>query len=760
MPQVLIARCFEIQGIVQGVGFRPHVHYLALKYKLTGNVSNTAAGVVIQVQGSPDVIATFQKDLVANPPPLAHIAKVTVSSISPLRTDAFTIIPSDANSERSALIAPDTSVCEDCLKEMFDPADRRYRYPFINCTNCGPRYTIIDDIPYDRPQTSMRNFTMGSDCQAEYDTPDNRRFHAQPNACPTCGPGVQLFDSSRRLIHTQDPVNLTKELLAAGHIVAIKGLGGYHLAVDATNEASVSKLRQLKNREEKPLALMASDVSAIRRFAQVDTTGAETLVSRQRPIVLLPKRYTSHIANSVAPHSREFGVMLPYTPLHYLLFENTDLVLVMTSGNRSDDPIAIENDDAFERLHSIAEYFLIHNRDILLRSDDSLVRVTDHSVQFMRRSRGYVPVPIFLKRPLPPILAVGAALKNTICLTKENRAFVSQHIGDLENVPTYRFFEQTIDHMTRILSIDPTIVAHDYHPDYLSTRYVQQLNIEKVAVQHHHAHIVSVMAEHGLDGPVLGLAFDGTGYGDDGHIWGGELLLATPAEYKRMAHLAYIPMPGSNAAIKSPWRMAVSYLYATFGNKLWGLDIPFIHRINSNKTKATLQMIDRKLNSPLTSSIGRLFDGVAALVGVRNDVTFEGQAAMELEHLSTDIDTPYSYDWETDGDQIKIRPEGIIRDIVTDLAAKQPVPKIAGRFHATLIDIFGELTAQIGSRRGINIVVLSGGVFQNIRLIKGIRSTLYAKGLNVYTPKSLPANDGGISLGQAMVAAAKKRPCG
>ena len=755
MTSPIIARRFEIQGIVQGVGFRPHVYQLATKYHLTGSVANTSAGVIIHAQGLPEAIDAFHHDLVKHPPPLAHIATVNVYQQAPEKLEVFAITKSDGVNEKSALIAPDTSVCEDCRQEMFDPDDRRYRYPFINCTNCGPRYTIIDDIPYDRPNTSMREFEMCPACQAEYDDPTDRRFHAQPNACPGCGPQVTLFDHRHRLLEDADPVQKAIDLLTEGYIVAIKGLGGFHLAVDATNETAVARLRQRKIREEKPLALMTADLTSIRRFALVTDMEASVLTSRQRPIVLLRKRIPNGIAPSVAPRSNDFGVMLPYTPLHYLLLDREPSVLVMTSGNRTDEPIAIANDDAFDRLADIADYFLVHNRDIYLRSDDSLVRPAAGVIRPIRRARGYVPVPFFLHCEVPPILALGAELKNTVCLTKADRAFISQHIGDLENVATHRFFEKTIDHLTRILDIRPEIVACDMHPNYLSTDYARKMSgMTKIMVQHHHAHIVSAMTEHGLSEPVIGLAFDGTGYGPDGHVWGGEILIVTPDAFKRVAQLAYVSMPGSTAAIREPWRMAISYLDAAFGDDLWNLNLPFMEQIDPEKIDIIRRMIIRGLNTPQTSSLGRLFDGVAALAGIRHRVTFEGQAAMELEGMAVETKAPYSYEWEETGGYYLMRPEPIIRDVVESLVAGVSVEIVAGRFHTTLVRMFTELTFRISQDCGINRIVLSGGVFQNARLLTGLIDTLYAKGLKVYTHSIVPTNDGGICLGQAMVAAA------
>ena len=540
-----IAKNININGIVQGVGFRPFVYQLAATHKVHGRVSNTSSGVSIHIEGALPAIEAFSRELTQNPPPLAHITHVTHEE-SPLKGyEDFSIIKSQAQGRRFTLISPDVSVCNDCLEELLDPDDRRYQYPFINCTNCGPRYTIIDDVPYDRPKTSMRNFQMCAQCQAEYDDPMDRRFHAQPNACPVCGPMVQLFDNQKAAMAAQDPIAEAVDLLKAGHILAIKGLGGFHLVVDAENQVAVAALRERKNREEKPLAVMSFDLAAIREYAMATPEEGQLLLSPQRPIVLLPKKGSTFLADGISPHSRYYGVMLPYTPLHYLLLKDSFRALVMTSGNMSEEPIAIDNQDAFERLKSLADYYLLHNRDIYLRSDDSVVKMINHQVRFFRRSRGYVPRPVFLKKPVRTILACGAELKNTICLTREDQAFLSQHVGDLENLATYNFYKKTIQHLKRYWISNQNIIACDMHPDYLSTRYArEQDRFEVLEVQHHHAHIAACMAENQVEGPLIGLAFDGTGFGTDGCIWGGEILLASLDQFKRAGHLAYVPMPG------------------------------------------------------------------------------------------------------------------------------------------------------------------------------------------------------------------------
>jgi len=763
MEEDYVARRLKVRGIVQGVGFRPFVYQLAKKYDLKGDVANTSTGVAIYIEGAPINVETFSRDLTQKNPPLSCITKISVYPETIKDIKGFTISKSKDFVGKSALISPDVSVCEDCLKELFDLTDRRYRYPFINCTNCGPRYTIIDDIPYDRPKTSMKHFKMCQRCQTEYDNPENRRFHAQPNACDVCGPQVTLYDNTQRKIETENPIKKTAALLKRGFILAIKGLGGYHLAADAENNDAVILLRSRKHREEKPLALMSADIEHIRRFAQIQPEEQELLISIQRPIVLLGKKQlgaldSKPIADAVAPRNKYFGAMLPYTPLHYLLL-SPDVTgqdfsaLVMTSGNMSEEPIAIDNDDAFQRLSGIADYFLVHNRDIYLRSDDSIIRTSGGSIRFIRRSRGYIPAPVFLKKRVPPILACGAELKNTICLTKEDRAFLSQHIGDLENLATYDFFQLTIRHMKRILDINPEIIACDLHPDYMSTRYAMEKDkVERVKVQHHHAHIASCMAENKMDGDVIGLSFDGTGYGTDGAIWGGEFFIGSEKEFMRKAHISYVPMPGGEAAIKEPWRMAVSYLHDAFGQEFKNLRLPGFNKIDENKIKIIEEMIEKKVNTPDTSSLGRLFDSIAAICGIRNTVHFEGQAAMELEMTAgEETDEIYDYEWNS-GDICRILPGPIIRGAVQDIEHGVHISKISSKFHQTLVVLFSDLCDAIRKETKLNRIVLSGGVFQNSLLLTGLFKALEKKDFKVFTHKLVPTNDGGISLGQAMIA--------
>ena len=752
-----------IQGTVQGIGFRPFIFNLALQNHLNGYVTNTCAGVDIEVEGESDRIDLFFNAIERNPPTLAHITDIIQAPLPLLEEKNFVIKESKAHAEKVALIPPDVSICADCFREMQDPMDRRHRYPFINCTNCGPRFTIIDDIPYDRPKTSMQPFLMCDDCLAEYHDPSDRRFHAQPNACPLCGPHVSLYDNRGSRFLTDDPIASAVELLQKGAVLAVKGLGGFHLAVDAENTDAVKKLRHRKHREEKPLALMSYDVDRIRRYARVDANEDALLRSPMRPIVLLRKREPNSISGDVSPGYGNVGVMLPYTPLHYLLLDSSLLALVMTSGNLSQESIVCHNEDAFKRLGTIADYILLHDRNIRVRADDSIVRSIGGQTRLIRRSRGYVPTPIFLTRSFPQILACGAETSNTICLTKGKHAFISQHIGDLENLESYIFFEDTIEHFKRLFDICPEVVAYDLHPDYLSTQYARNRQaVRTIGVQHHHAHIVSCMTENGIEGPVIGLAFDGTGYGTDGRIWGGEVLLSRTDRFRRLAHLEYVAMPGGAAAVTEPWRMAVSYLHHTFGDALWKLDLPLLAAIEKSKIRMILDMIRKGVNSPETSSLGRLFDGISAILGIRYRSSYEGQAAIELEmamDAATMVPFPYSF-FKADGlyrkadglYRIPVKP--IIRGVVDDFLSGQGIGDVSYRFHLTLIHLFSDLCETLRQETGIDQVALSGGVFQNAALLEGLETFLKNRGFHVFSPTKVPCNDGGISLGQAAVAEA------
>ena len=774
MSVSFVTKRLEISGVVQGVGFRPFLFVLAKKYQLNGEVSNTSSGVRVIVEGLLENIEHFTKDIMNKSPLLASVTGIETINTEFKNFSSFKIVKSSAAASRTALISPDVSICPDCLAEMKDPCDRRYEYPFINCTNCGPRFTIIEDIPYDRPKTSMKQFKMCTQCQHEYDDPLNRRFHAQPNACLECGPKVFLTDPEGNRIDSdpKEAITLAAHYLSQGNIVAVKGLGGFHLACDAANKDAVQRLRQKKNRPHKPFALMAESSCVLFDHVQVSRKEKQLLESYQRPIVLLARKKSvkdnmGGLARGVAPFNKTLGIMLPYTPLHYLLLEKGPGVLVMTSGNRSGEPLSIDNEDALDAFSHIADYFLLHNRDIYFRADDSIVRVQAGKTRFIRRSRGYAPLPIFLNRKMPKILGCGGGLKSAVCLTRDNYVFLSQHIGDLDNVRVYDFFKDSINHLEQILDIQPDIIAYDMHPGYMSTDYAKaRKNVKKVAVQHHHAHAVACMAENDLDEQVIAITLDGTGYGTDGHIWGGEILLCTQKEFKRQAHLSYLKMPGGDAAVLEPWRMAASALYQVFGNDLLDLDIPYIKQMEKENLSFVCQMMEKNLNSPLTSSAGRLFDAVASLVCIRHRISHESQAAMELEAVADKNamdDFPagngYGFDLVQSENQGKdglfeINMMACIRQIVRDLRQGISPAGISSKFHHTLVKAFAAATDRVSKETGIKKVVLSGGVFNNDIILCRMIRILEENHLKVYTHTKVPAGDGGISLGQAVIAAA------
>jgi hydrogenase maturation protein HypF len=739
----------RIEGIVQGVGFRPFVHGVASDLGLVGFVGNDAQGVFVEAEGDPATVGTLLRMIETEAPPLAVIERISAEQLEPVGDQAFVIVDSQAAGERQALISPDMATCEDCLRELAEPSDRRYRYPFINCTNCGPRFTIVTDVPYDRPFTTMAGFRMCGDCAREYHDPADRRFHAQPTCCPACGPSLRLLPAV-----PGDPVIATAELLRAGKVVAVKGLGGYHVAADATNENAVSALRCRKHREDKPFAVMVRDVDAARRLAAVSDEEAALLTSPQRPIVLLPRLEQAPLARSVAPGNRDVGLMLPYTPLHHLLARAMEQPFVLTSGNVSDEPIAYRDADAHKRLGGIADAFLVHDRPIHMRTDDSVARVVRGSPLLLRRSRGFAPQPLRLAQPVPrPVLACGSELKHTFCVAKGSRAFVSHHIGDLENFETYRSFTDGVAHFCRLFDITPEIVAHDLHPEYLSTKYARELEgVDLVEVQHHHAHIASCLADNGAAGPVIGVAFDGLGLGTDGSIWGGEFLIADMGGFRRAGHLAPVPMPGGVKAIKEPWRMAAAYL----GSDAQELDVA---RRQGRDFQRVLAIARAGVNSPRTSSAGRLFDAVAAILGIRDRINYEGQAAIELEQRADPAETgAYRARIQASGPQdtnpFQVLGRVLVCAAVEDLRAGLPVPVIAARFHhgmaAAIVD--GCLAAQ--ERSGLSTVALSGGVFQNLLLLGRTVSGLEARGFTVLLHSRVPPNDGGISLGQTAIAAA------
>lgn len=759
-------RIININGIVQGVGFRPFVYNLAVSCNIKGFVNNYSGGVRIDAEGSTEDMDSFLIRLRKDAPPLSYIDTFTVEKAEPKGLKGFEIRKSSIESSDNAYISPDLSVCDDCLKEMNDPDNRRYRYPFINCTNCGPRFTITKGIPYDRVNTTMASFPMCGECGTEYHNPADRRFHAQPIACVKCGPSLTLLDADAERTATDREIEAAIELLNKGNIVAIKGLGGYHLACNAMNEEAVRELRKRKRRDGKPFALMAKSIEVIRNHCVVNDKEQALLESVKRPIVLLDRKADSELAAMlISPDNDKIGFMLPYTPLHYLLLNSELQILVMTSGNISNEPIYFRDSDAINGLHGIADYFLTNNRDIYIRTDDSVTSVFRGSECIIRRSRGYVPLPIditasitgFESSRIPSVLACGGELKNTFCLTKGNKAFLSHHIGDLENIETLLSFEQGIEHFENIFSITPGIIAYDKHPDYLSTKYAEaKAGIKKFPIQHHHAHIASCMVENNISEKVIGLAFDGTGYGDDGNIWGGEFFVGDYSSFERLAHFEYIPLPGGEAAIKEPWRMALSYLYETFGKDKIPFDLPFLREIDSEKKKILLQQISKRINSPLTSSLGRFFDAVSALTGLCSVIEYEGQAAIRLEKysdvLSTDV---YPYEIIEADSVYQISVRRMVEAIVYDIQRGRDTSQISSSFHKTLSQISVEICLKLRSRFDINLVALSGGVFQNRHLLGLVIDNLENEGFHVYTNSKVPVNDGGISLGQAAIALEK-----
>ena len=769
-----IRKRISIRGVVQGVGFRPFVYNLARTLRLTGFILNSSSGVTVEIEGAHSAIDQFLHTLRTSPPPLAQIMEIALEDISLQNASEFSIQPSREEENEFAFISPDVATCDDCWHDFGDPANRRYGYPFTNCTNCGPRYTIIQDIPYDRPSTTMARFRMCELCHAEYQDPSDRRFHAQPNACPACGPSLVLVESRQhnceahlpaaedfRATQQSSPATLqrVRDLLHAGRLVAVKGLGGFLLACDAQNDGAVRRLRHRKRRSDKPFAIMARDLAEVEKFCIVTDTDRAALQSPRRPIVILQRRPESNLSRSIAPGNNSIGVMLPYTPLHYLLFSNSPsdpsqfAALVMTSGNLSEEPIVISNEDAWQQLEPVADWFLFHNRDIYMRADDSVVRTFAGRERVMRRSRGYVPQAIDLGAPMQDLLACGAELKHTFCLTKDHYAILSQHIGDLENFETLCFFQETLANLKKLFRAEPKAVAYDLHPNYRSTQYALSLPLErKIGVQHHHAHIASCMAENHLQGKVIGVAFDGTGYGTDGKIWGGEFLVSDLETFNRRAHLRYLPLPGGDAAVRQPWRMALSYLRDTFGNQALSEQMHFLQSVPEKQITVVDAMIARRIQSIETSSSGRLFDAVAALVGLGSEVTFEGQAAIALEsaaHPGVEDRYPFALE-ESEPMQLDMRP--MIEEIVRDLTHTTPIGVISARFHNTMAAVILEVCRRIRKQENLARVCLSGGVFQNMYLLKHTARDLDKDGFQVFLHALVPPNDGGISLGQAAIA--------
>jgi hydrogenase maturation protein HypF len=762
----LVRRSVMIEGIVQGVGFRPFVYRNAVGLGLSGFVRNQAGSVYLEVEGDAALLDRFVRTLTQHPPPLARVDAIRSKAMLPNGIPGFRISESLRDAASQVCLPADVATCAKCLTELFDVGDRRYLYPFVNCTNCGPRLTIIRDAPYDRQRTTMAQFEMCANCRQEYEDPANRRFDAQPIACPQCGPQLRLLTNRGAVIATADPLRMFGAAIRQGQIGAMKGLGGYHLVCDARSESVVSELRLRKHREQKPFAVMMRNLEQVEALCHVGSAERELLISARRPIVLLRKRDDIDIpvAHSVAPGNPRLGLMLPYTPLHHLLLhELGDSPLVLTSGNRSDEPIAYEDEDAVARLGDIADFILTHNRPIHVRCDDSVMSVIDGKVTALRRARGYAPEPITLPLALPcPTLAVGGQLKSTFALGCERRAFLSPHLGDLDHLAAYQAFEQNLKLFGNLFAIRPELLVHDLHPDYASTVYAERRaareGLRLLAVQHHHAHIASGMVEHGLDGPVIGVAFDGTGYGTDGAIWGGEFLIAGYGEFQRIAHLRYVGLPGGDAAIRATWRSAAAHLLDA------ECDLSLLSRtVSAQELRTVEQMIHRQFQTPLTSSMGRLFDAVAAIAGLRTAVNYEGQAAMELEWLAAPAEFGETYSYQVvkvasaeSHPQWIIDTRPLIRELVEDVHKNRDRRDVARRFHSTIIEMIVEVCDHLRRHTNMQQIVLSGGVFMNRILAVEATNRLIENGFQVYRQQLVPSNDGGLSLGQLAVAARQR----
>lgn len=756
-----------ISGIVQGVGFRPFIYRLATAMNLNGRVSNNTEGVIIEIEGSSDQLAAFIKRIETEAPPISVIREISYLENDYIGYKRFLIKKSTGNQENRIFISPDVGVCNACLSELRQPENRRYRYPFINCTNCGPRFTIITGSPYDRHMTTMAKFKMCEQCEAEYQDVNDRRYHAQPIACYHCGPTLGVVDNAGNIVQTVDPVAFITNRLKMGDIIAIKGIGGYHLACDAVNASVVKKLRQRKKRDHKPFAVMVGDIGSVSSYVMLSNSEISLLQSPQKPIVLLNKKEDYALPDEIAPMNAHLGVMLPYTPIHALLFsESTNAlkVLVMTSANKSNEPIFYKDEEAITGLGHIADYFLLNNREIYMRTDDSVTRVVDSQITFLRRSRGYTPLPIQLSflnnQKLPSILAVGGEMKNAFCLSKGKEFFLSHHIGDMGNFETFTSFEQGVLHFEKMFNITPEIVAHDMHPDYLSSKFAHSVGKTTYAVQHHHAHIAACMAEHEITQQVIGVAFDGTGYGEDGHIWGGEFFSGGYQGFNRGAQLEYVKMPGGEAAIREPWRMAVSYLDAA-GCQLeksneYGLianGMKILSNIQTTKIGAVQEILKRDINSPLTSSMGRLFDAVSAVLGIQTHVNFEGQAAMELEYYADDAAAgAYEFGLTKVNGILQLKASGIFPQVLADMKMGCSKQMIASKFHHTVSRMVLAVCKMVRNETSLNTVALSGGVFQNIILLRSCQLDLKKNKFTVLTHQKVPSNDGGIALGQAVLA--------
>jgi hydrogenase maturation protein HypF len=785
-----VRRRIELQGIVQGVGFRPFVYRIARRCDIHGRVLNSSDGVVIEAEGSETDLDSFIAILQTELPPLARIDRLTVFDQAPRGDADFAIEQSVSVPGRFGLVPPDVATCPECESDLTSQTGRRFGYPFTNCTNCGPRYTIIRDVPYDRPNTTMAEFPMCARCQAEYEDPLNRRFHAEPNACADCGPSLALL-SVEELAETAPQfasghestavLDRARRLLREGRILAIKGLGGFHLVCDATSEGAVALLRERKRRSGKAFAVMVRTPAIAERICVLTDADRTLLQGTRRPIVLLPRREESgiagvvhmaagvnhvatgvahvatgvnHVATGVAPGNARLGLMLPYTPLHHLLFDESLDALVMTSGNISEEPIVSRNEDAWPRLQTLADHFLLHNRDIRTRVDDSVFQTFEGREYPVRRSRGYAPDPIALATPLAEVLACGGELKNTFCLTKDRYAILSQHIGDLENVETMEFFRETLHHLQRFFRVSPAAVAHDLHPNYLSTHFaLRESGLPPIGVQHHHAHIASCMADNGIEGRVIGVALDGTGYGTDGRIWGGEFLICDFLGFERCGHLRYVPLAGGDSGVRQPWRSALAYLRETFGESASSMQIPLFRDIPPKRIKVVDAMIARNIQTIGTSSCGRLFDAVSSLLGIRHETTYEGQAAIELEMAATAVETSAAYPFAIgDGDPFQVDPRPTIEAIISDLDHNVAIGAISARFHLTMARAIAAACDRIRALHGLTRVCLSGGTFQNLHLLVHAVTLLREGGFEVFTHHRVPTNDGGLALGQAVIA--------
>jgi hydrogenase maturation protein HypF len=753
---MIVGRKIKVKGIVQGVGFRPFVYGIAEKYHITGWVRNSSAGVEITANGQDSDISSFIKIIQTQPPPLSSIDSLKIEEITPENFPGFEILKSESIPGEFIPISPDMSICDDCVRELFDAKDRRFRYPFINCTNCGPRFTIIKDIPYDRPLTTMADFKMCEACREEYENPLNRRFHAQPVACEDCGPQIWFEDHSGTRIFGEEGLQTARNKIKEGKIIAIKGLGGFHLACDAFNEQTLGNLRSRKKRSDKPFAVMVFNIAIAEKHCEMNSFERKLLESSEKPIVILKRKMSSEIPYHIAPGVSTLGIMLPYTPLHYLLMEPEPIfpeVLVMTSGNLSEEPIAFTNSNAMTELDPIVDGFLFHDREIETRVDDSIVADVSKEIYFYRRSRGFAPDPIRLGMDLESVLSVGAELKNTFCLTRDNYAFISHHIGDLQNLETLKAFEEGIPHYENLFKIKPLAIACDKHPDYLSTQYAEkracQESLPLISVQHHHAHLASVLAENNwnTNEPVIGISFDGTGFGIDGKIWGGEFLYGGYAHFERKLHLEYMPLPGGDSATLHPSKIAAAYLWKC--GLEWTDEIPSIRSLSSDFKPILRSQLEKDVNCPETSSFGRLFDAVASLAGLRQEVNYEAQAAIELENVINQ-DQDKAYRFEIDDKQIRIA--SLLKAIILDIRKKALIADIASKFHNSVRLLVLEGCNRVSQETGCKTVALSGGVWQNKFLINHAIKDLEEGGYRVLVHHQVPANDGGIALGQALVA--------